>query len=212
MAADHAQFFSPPGRVVSELVLASRSRARLEILRAAGLAVRAVAADVDEERIRDACRAGGEGAEAAALALARAKARKVADGAPALVIGADQILDCRGAWFGKPRDRADAAGQLRRLSGRTHRLVTGVSLMGREGEVWHHCDIATMSMVALDEDAIARYLDAAGDAALESVGAYQIEGPGIGLFDRVEGDYFAILGLPLVPLIGALRRRGLTIP
>ena len=197
---------------MSELVLASRSRARLEILRAAGLTVRAVAADVDEERIRDACRAGGEGAEAAALALARAKARKVADGAAALVVGADQILDCRGAWFGKPRDRADAAGQLRRLSGRTHRLVTGVSLMGWGREVWHHCDIATMSMVALEEGAIARYLDAAGDAALESVGAYQIEGPGIGLFDRVEGDYFAILGLPLVPLIGALRRRGLTIP
>lgn len=198
---------------MSELVLASRSRARLEILRAAGLAVRAVAADVDEEAIRDACRADGEGAEAAALALARAKARKVAAvGAAALVVGADQILDCRGAWFGKPRDRADAAGQLRRLSGRAHRLVTGVSLMGREGEVWHHCDIATMSMVALDEGAIARYLDAAGDAALESVGAYQIEGRGIGLFDRVEGDYFAILGLPLVPLIGALRRRGLTIP
>ena len=197
---------------MSGLVLASRSRVRLEILRAAGLAVRAVAADVDEEGIRDACRAGGEGAEAAALALALAKARKVAEGAPALVVGADQILDCRGAWFGKPRDRADAADQLRALSGRTHRLVTGVSLMGREGEVWHHCDVATMSMVALDEGAIARYLDAAGDAALESVGAYQIEGRGIGLFDRVEGDYFAILGLPLVPLIGALRRRGLTIP
>lgn len=197
---------------MSELVLASRSRVRLEILRAAGLAVRAVAADVDEEGIRDACRAGGEGAEAAALALALAKARKVAEGAPALVVGADQILDCRGAWFGKPRDRADAADQLRALSGRTHRLVTGVSLMGREGEVWHHCDVATMSMVALDEGAIARYLDAAGDAALESVGAYQIEGRGIGLFDRLEGDYFAILGLPLVPLIGALRRRGLTIP
>ena len=153
------------------------------------------------------------GAEAAAVALARAKARTVAaGGAAALVVGADQILDCEGMWFGKPQDRADAAGQLRRLSGRTHRLVTGVSLMGRESEVWHHCDIATMSMVALDEGAIARYLDAAGEAALESVGAYQVEGRGIGLFDRVEGDYFAILGLPLVPLVGALRRHGLTIP
>ena len=198
---------------MSELVLASRSRVRLAILRAAGLAVRAVAADVDEGKIRAAYRAGRESAEAAATALARAKARMVAaGGAAALVVGADQILDCEGVWFGKPRDRADAADQLRRLSGRTHRLVTGVSLMGRGHEIWHHCDIATMSMVALDERAIARYLDAAGEAALESVGAYQVEGRGIGLFDRVEGDYFAILGLPLVPLVGALRRHGLTIP
>jgi len=198
---------------VSELVLASRSRARLAILRAAGLPVRAVAADVDEESIRAACRAGGEGAEATALALARAKARKVAaGGTSALVVGADQILDCEGVWFGKPRDRVDAADQLRRLCGRTHRLVTGISLMGQAHEIWHHCEIATMSMVALDEGAVARYLDAAGEAALESVGAYQVEGPGIGLFDRVEGDYFSILGLPLVPLVGALRRHGLTIP
>lgn len=197
---------------MSELVLASRSRVRLAILRAAGLAVHAVAADVDEGKIRAACRVGAEGPEAAAVALARAKARTVAARHAALVVGADQILDCDGVWFGKPRDRADAADQLRRLSGRTHRLVTGVSLMGRGHEIWHHCDIATMSMVALDEGAIARYLDAAGESALESVGAYQVEGRGIGLFDRVEGDYFAILGLPLVPLVGALRRHGLTIP
>lgn len=197
---------------MSELVLASRSRVRLAILRAVGLAVRAVAADVDEGKIRAACRAGAEDAEAAAVALARAKARTVAASGAALVVGADQILDCEGVWFGKPRDRADAADQLRRLSGRTHRLVTGVSLMGRGHEIWHHCDIATMSMVTLDEGAIARYLEAAGESALESVGAYQVEGRGIGLFDRVEGDYFAILGLPLVPLVGALRRHGLTIP
>ena len=199
--------------VASELILASQSRVRLGMLRAAGMAVRAVGSGVDEAAVKAACRAAGEDAEAAALELARAKSRSIAGRVPSsLVIGADQILDCDGQWFDKPRDRFDAADQLRRLGGRTHRLVTSANMLRDGREVWSCCDTATLSMVALNDPAIGRYLDAVGEAAFDSVGAYQIEGRGIGLFDRIEGDYFAILGLPLVPLIAALRSQGLTIP
>ena len=199
--------------IAGELILASQSRIRLEMLRAAGLTVCAVASGVDEAAVKAAYRSAGEGAEAAALELARVKSRSVVDRvSSSLVVSADQILDCEGQWFDKPRDRSDAAGQLRRLAGRTHRLVTGASLLRDGRETWSYCDVATLSMVALDDSTIGRYLDAVGEAAFDSVGAYQIEGRGIGLFDCITGDYFAILGLPLVPLIAALRSQGLTIP
>ena len=177
------------------------------------MVVRVVPPNVDEAVIKAACRTAGDSSKQTALTLARAKSHDVVGIAPtSVVIGADQILDLDGVWLDKPRDRVDAADQLRRLANRTHRLVTGVSLVQQDRETWNYCDIATLSMMALDEATIERYLDAIGDAAYESVGAYQIERQGIGLFERIDGDFFTILGLPLLPLIGALRAHGLLIP
>ena len=198
---------------MTKLVLASQSVIRLELLRNAGLEVRAVRSQVDEADIKVRCRDAGESTERASVSLALAKSRDVSSDEPsAFVVGADQILDFEGDWLDKPRDRADAEDQLRRLSDHTHRLVTGVCLVKSDEEVWRHCEVATLSMVALDEPAIDRYLDAIGANAYTSVGAYQIEGRGIRLFKYISGDHFSILGLPLVPLIHALRTRGFSIP
>ncbi len=194
-------------------MLASRSAIRLELLRNAGLGVRAVRPQVDEAAIKARCRDAGASAEQASVSLALAKSRDVSSVEPnALVVGADQILDFEGDWLDKPRDRADAEEQLRRLSDRTHRLVTGICLVRSDEEVWRYCEAATLSMVALDESAIDRYLNSIGANAYDSVGAYQIEKRGIGLFKNISGDHFSILGLPLVPLIRVLRTYGFSIP
>ena len=198
---------------MTNLILASQSAIRLELLRNAGLKVRAVQPQVDETAIKARCRDAGNSTEQASVLLALAKSRGVSSNEPnALVVGADQILDFEGDWLDKPRNRADAEDQLRRLSDHTHRLVTGICLVRSEEEVWRHSEAATLSMVALDEPAIDRYLDAVGDNAYDSVGAYQIERHGIGLFRYISGDHFSILGLPLLPLIHALRARGFSIP
>jgi septum formation protein len=126
----------------------------------------------------------------------------------ALVLGADQMLECNGDWFDKPVDRAAAAETLRRLSGRTHRLIACAVIVKDGGRIWHQIDSADLTVRPLGEDFIAAYLDAIGDDAFKSVGAYQIEGPGAQLFTRVRGDYFTVLGLPLLPLLGFLREHG----
>ena len=198
---------------MTELVLASRSPIRLAMLERAGLTCRAIGSGIDEAPIKARCREDAVATEDAALALARAKAQDVAPGvAEAIVVGADQILDVGGVWLGKPSDHEEAAAQLRQLSGRSHRLVTAVCMVRHGDDVWNHCDVATLQMTPLDERSIADYLVAIGETACESVGAYQIEGYGIRLFDHIEGDFFSILGLPLVPLLGALRLHGETIP
>ena len=194
---------------MTELVLASRSPIRLALLQNAGLTCRAVTSKIDEAPIKAACRSGNMSTEMTALKLAQAKAQDVAQGeGDAIVIGADQILDVNGTWLGKPKDADDAAAQLRLLSNRSHRLVTAVSVFHSGAEIWHHGEVAHLRMVALDEPTIQAYLDAVSELACQSVGAYQIEGQGIRLFERVEGDYFSILGLPLVPLLSALRVHG----
>ncbi len=146
---------------------------------------------------------------AAARLLARAKASAVSARKPGqLVLGADQTLARANERFSKPADRAAAAEQLRRLRGTSHELHSAIALV-RDGEVlFEYIDSARLTMRALSDDFIAIYLNAAGSAASASVGGYQLEGIGVHLFERVEGDYFTILGLPLLPLLAFLRQNG----
>lgn len=191
------------------VILASQSAIRRKLLENAGLAVETLPARVDEDEIKLALRAAGASVEDAAIKLAEAKARRVAERIPgALVIGCDQMLECNGVWFDKPPDRAHAAAHLRALSGKTHRLISAVVAYRNMVRVWHHVDAAKLSVRPLSDAFIATYLDQVGDAALSSVGAYQLEGLGAQLFTRIEGDYFTVLGLPLLPLLGFLRANG----
>jgi septum formation protein len=191
------------------LVLASQSAIRRQLLENAGLAVEALPARVDEEEIKLALRAEGASVEDAAIKLAEAKARRIAERIPrTIVIGCDQMLDCNGVWFDKPPDRAHAAAHLRALSGKTHRLVSAVVAYRNMVRVWHHVDSAKLTVRPLSDAFIESYLDQAGEAALSSVGAYQLEGLGAQLFTRIDGDYFTVLGLPLLPLLGFLRANG----
>jgi septum formation protein len=197
---------------VTNLVLASRSSIRRDLLARAGITCRTLPSNVNEDTIKTACREKAFDTQATALELARSKALDVAQLEPhSLVIGADQILDIDNDWLGKPKNREDAMGQLRRLSGRSHRLVTAVSLVrlvSGKAEIWRHCNIATLTMTRLDDRRIEHYLDDIGETAFEAVGAYHVEGRGIRLFDHIDGDFFSILGLPLVPLLRELRARG----
>ena len=189
------------------LVLASKSDIRGKMLAAAGLRFEIRPAQIDERAVEDAAKPPD--AAAAARLLARAKADAVAitmTGRP--VLGADQTLARGSARFTKPRDRQDAAAQLRALRGRTHDLNSAVALVC-DGEVLFECvDTARLTMRDVSDRFIDDYLDMIGDLALGSVGAYQLEGIGVHLFERVEGDYFTILGLPLLQLLAFLRRKG----
>ena len=189
-------------------ILASASRVRGELLASAGLTVEQIASGVDEAALKPALAALDD--EALALALADAKAGAVSTGhSDRLVIGADQILVLDGRRFDKPRDPVEAARHLAEFSGRTHRLVSAAVAMRGERRLWTHVAEVRLTMRRLTPEAIAAYLDRVGDAALASVGGYQLEGPGVQLFERVEGDFFTVLGLPLLPLLEFLRSQGL---
>lgn len=189
------------------LVLASRSDVRGKILAAAGLRFDVRPAEIDERAVES--RAGVCAAAAAAQLLAQAKAEAVAAVFPGrLVLGADQTLACGGARFGKPRSRAEAAAQLRELRGRTHELHSALALV-RDGETVFACiDTARLTMRGFSDAFLDAYLDLAGERALSGVGAYQLEAIGVHLFERVDGDFFTILGLPLLPLLSFLRQNG----
>ncbi len=197
------------GPEAPQLILASASPARAAVLRQAGLVALSEPAQVDESEIKAALRAEGAGTREVAETLAEMKAQKVSRRRPgAFVIGADQMLECEGVWFDKPADLAEAAGHLRSLSGKTHRLVSAVCVVLDGARLWHHTAEAQLTMRPLSEDFIAAYLAAVGPAAVTSVGAYQLEGVGAQLFARVEGDFFTILGVPLLPLMDFLRHHG----
>lgn len=207
---DTLPFPAGPNAADVPLILASGSTARAEMLKAAGLEVHLHPANVDEENFRHALRADRVTTEAAAEALAELKAVKVAGRYPlGIVIAADQMLDCGGIWFEKPVDRDHAFASLQTLAGRTHRLVSSVVLYRNGARVWHHTDVAEITMRQLDDNYIERYLDHIGDEVFSTVGCYRIEGIGMHLFSKVKGDYYTILGMPLLPLIDNLREQGI---
>jgi septum formation protein len=192
------------------LILASQSSSRLSMLRAAGVTVEAKPSGVDEDMIKKEARAKKQSVEDTAMQLARAKAEKIAKQFPdALVLGADQMLECEGRWFDKAGSAEEAADQLRFLSSKTHRLVTAAVLIKGSAVVWQRTEEARLTMRDLSEDFIKAYVTGLGARALQSVGCYALEGEGAQLFTRVEGDFFVILGLPLLPLMEELRRQGL---
>jgi septum formation protein len=190
------------------LILASQSRARQMLLANAGIDFEAVPADIDEREIQQASGLSTPG-DIAAL-LARRKALSVSLRQPGrFVVGADQTLARGARLFAKPAGRAQAAEQLRALAGGSHELHSAVAV-ARDGEIlFEGVFIARMTMRQLGEPEISAYLDAAGEAVTTSVGAYQLEGLGVHLFERIEGDHFTILGLPLLPLLAFLRSAGL---
>jgi len=189
------------------LVLASKSAARRALIEAAGIPLEVVPADIDERALE--ARAGPADASEAAMLLAREKAR-VGCGRAAgrLVVGADQTLALGGARFSKPADREAAREQLRALSGRTHELHSAVAVARAGRILFSHVDMAKLTMRALSETFLDRYLATAGPAVTASVGGYQLEGLGSHLFETIEGDHFTILGLPLFALLGFLRQEG----
>jgi septum formation protein len=201
---------STPRESGARLILASASTARAAMLRAAAVEFTAIPAAIDEAAIKRHCRDRGKDAPACAMALALAKARAIAAKHPdAIIIGADQILVTGDQWFDKPADLAEAAAQIRRLSGRTHILATAACAVRGDASLWTAAEAPKLTMRHIGESFLHRYIEAEGEAVLGSVGAYRIEGRGAQLFSRIEGDHFSILGLPLLALLGFLRGRGL---
>lgn len=190
------------------VILASASTARQTLLENAGVPFQVVPALVDEDEIKRSMRADGAEGAAIAEALAETKARQVSNRFPdAVVIGADQVLQCDGELFDKPNDRADARNQLRALRGRWHELVSCACVVHEGVRQWHHVASARLFMRSFSEDFLETYLEAAGDAVLAGPGAYQIERLGVQLFARLDGDHSTILGLPLLPVLDYLRGR-----
>jgi septum formation protein len=201
---------APSGAAAPPLILASSSTVRAELLRNAGLTFRVEPAAIDEAEIKSAFQAERRGAADCANALAEAKASRVARRHPgSLVIGADQLLVCEGAWFDKPDDRAAARAQLLALRGKRHDLVSAVCVVRDDELLWHFVERSTLAMRDFSDDFLEDYLGAAGAEILGSVGAYRLEGVGVQLFARIEGGHFAILGLPLLPLLDFLRGHGI---
>lgn len=191
------------------VVLASASAARASVLRAAGLAFAVDPASLDEESVKASLRDNGADGADAAETLAGLKAAQVCRNHPgALVIGADQMLECEGVWFDKPADTDGAREHLLSLRGRTHELISAVCVW-RDGEaLWRHAESARLTMRPFSTAFLEHYLEAAGDGVCDSVGAYRIEGIGAQLFSAIDGNHFTILGLPLLPLLGFLREHG----
>jgi len=196
------------------LVLASQSSARRALLTRAGLRFEALPAAVDEAALKESAQAEGIPPEDTAIMLAEAKAERIARRLrDALVIGCDQLLVCRmedGSlrWFDKPADMAAARAQLLALRGRTHRLVTATVAWRGGARIWQDVTQPRLTMRNFDEAFLDAYLAAEGEAILGSVGAYRLEAMGVHLFSRIEGEHSAILGLPMLPLLGFLRQHG----
>ena len=192
--------------MLAMLILASQSTTRKALLEQAGLRFSTAPAHIDERALEDAAIAAGGDGRDVALLLARHKAEAVARAHPgAIVIGADQTLSLGTELLHKPTDRADAITQLDHLRGKTHRLHAAVTLVRDSDVLWSDLQTAELTMrdfTAAERDEV---LNREGDAILASVGGYRLEGPSIRLFEKVVGDYFTILGLPLLPLLAALR-------
>ena len=191
------------------LVLASASPSRLALLKGAGLDPVVDPAALDEGEVKASMHASGATAADVAEALAELKATRVSGRHPnAMVVGADQILECAGVWFDKPSDLEHARAHLLTLRGKAHHLHTCVCVVRDGNRIWHHRARADLTMRPFSNEFLDEYMARAGEDVLRSVGAYQLEGPGAQLFSAVDGDYFTVLGLPLLPLLDFLRDSG----
>jgi septum formation protein len=190
-----------------KVILASGSASRRALLAASGVAADAVAPNVDEESFRNALRAENVSVRDQAMQLAELKAVRVSQSRTGLVIGGDQMLALGNEAFDKPRDLAEARSHLARLSGKSHTLETAIVVCEEGRPVWRHLARPKLTMRPLSPEFIDTYVNACGDSLLSTVGAYQLEGLGAQLFSQIEGDYFSILGLPLLPLLDYLRTR-----
>lgn len=191
-----------------KLTLASKSAARTALLSGAGVPFETAGSGVDEDQIKRALLAEGAGPKEIADALAEAKAVAVSQGRPGLVIGADQTLDLAGELYDKVATVDQARERLLRLKARAHQLHSAVVVAENGKAVWRETASATLTMRDFSDAFLEAYLADEGEAALGSVGCYRLEGPGAQLFSKIQGDYFAILGLPLMGLLELLRRRG----
>lgn len=189
-----------------DIILASTSNIRGKILSNAGITFSVVDPAIDETEVKASM--ADQSAENTSRKLARIKSEKVSGQIrDALVIGADQVLGLEGQIFNKPASRQEADNQLRKFRGNTHTLFSAVSCTTAGAEVWSHCAVAQLKMRNFTDEFLSSYLDARQDHYLTSVGGYKLEESGVQLFEKIEGDYFAILGLPLLPLLDYLRQR-----
>jgi septum formation protein len=191
------------------LILASASESRARILRAAGIPFEIQPARVDEETTKDALLADGASHAAIADALAELKAVRVSAARPdAFVLGADQVGSFEGTLLSKCESMAEASDLLHRMRGKTHELISATVLAKGGVAVWRHTSRSRLTMRSFSDAFLADYLAHEGEVLLKGVGCYRVEGLGAQLFEKIEGDYFSILGLPLVPLLAALRTQG----
>jgi septum formation protein len=194
--------------VTSGIVLASKSAARRAVLDGAGVAYEAITAGVDEDAVKAAMLAEGANAREIADALAELKAIKVSRSHPGFVVGADQTLELEGELYDKAETVEEARARLRLLRGKPHKLHSAVVVAKDGAPIWREVVTATLTMRDFSDAFLDDYLADEGQAALGSVGCYRLEGRGVQLFSRIDGDYFTILGLPLMGLLDLLRRHG----
>lgn len=191
------------------LILASQSRARYHMLRGAGLDFAVREPHIDEAVLQEKMKDAMTPPDLMAQALAQAKALSIAGNNPGhLVIGADQVLYCNGRIFSKAANVEKARENLAYLSGKAHHLISAACLVQKDKVLWHHAERAKLTMRVLDAPTLTRYCAEAGEALTRSVGGYELEGLGSWLFEKIEGDHFTILGLPLLPLLKNLREKG----
>ncbi|GAB5456858.1 MAG: Maf family protein [Henriciella sp.] len=194
---------------MTDIILASGSASRRALLAGAGVSARSIKPNVDEETAKTAMRGDGMSVRDQAMQLAEMKALKVSRSKPGFVIGGDQMLSLDGEAFDKPADLAGAAAHLRKLSGKAHTLETAIVIAENGEPIWRHLARPKLTVRTLSDSFIDTYVETCGEALLSTVGAYQLEGMGAQIFSKIEGDYFSILGLPLLPLLDYFRVRGL---
>jgi len=190
------------------IILASKSAARTAVLRGAGIAFETAVSGVDEDAVKTGMLAEGASPRDVADALAELKAVKISRNRQGFVIGADQTLEFEGGLYDKAETVEAARDRLKMLRGKPHRLHSAVVVAKDGAAIWRELDTATLTMRDFSDDFLEAYLAEEGEAALGSVGCYRLEGPGAQLFSKIDGDYFAILGLPVLGLLDLLRRHG----